>query len=109
MRRLAAALMLMSGGVHLAQAFLATAPTGGRGGLAVLGALYLLTGALLLRPGEGGLYAGAIFPVVGGLSGALLLRFGLDPLLLFYVAIDVVVFVICVRLLFLRRGGRPAA
>jgi uncharacterized membrane protein SirB2 len=106
-RKLAAALLLLSGVTHVAQ--LAVYP--GQAdviGAAMFGVLYLALGAYLLQPKRAALWLAAIFPLIGGSLGVLrFLKVRPNPFSVLHVGIDIVVISICIFLL-LRRGA-PAS
>ncbi|MGE7957302.1 hypothetical protein ACQKQA_12040 [Pseudomonas sp. NPDC089530] len=94
-RQLAGVLMLLSGGTHLSQLWVYGMALNVIGA-ASFGAIYVVVGWLLLRPGTLGLWLGAYLPTVGGICGAA--RFMLvhpNPFSLFHIGIDLIVVPIC--------------
>lgn len=102
-RNIASLLLLLTGVGHAVQGVL-----GEGAAMAGFGILYLVVGLLLRRPGNLGLWLGAIAPLPGVLAGVPLVAGSGDPLLAAYVAIDIAVVAICVRLLVRGRAERPA-
>lgn len=101
-RRVAAALMLISGVTHVVQL-----PVYGAEhsvvGASIFGGIYFIIGLGLLGRSGFALYAGAIFPTIGGILG--IYRFIYlhpNPFSVFHVAIDLVVVPICVFLVWRR-------
>jgi hypothetical protein len=98
-RRIAAALMLLSGVTHVAQ--LAVYPAHAHVVTAALfGVLYFAIGLYLAGPARAALWCGALFPLIGGSLG--IYRFIVlqpNPFTVLHVIIDVAVIAICVRLL----------
>jgi uncharacterized membrane protein HdeD (DUF308 family) len=104
-RKLAAALMLLSGVTHVAQ--LAVYPAHAHVvTAAVFGVLYFAIGLYLLQPKRAALWCGALFPLIGGSLGIYrFIALQPNPFTVFHVIIDLVVIAICVRLLL----QKPAA
>jgi len=100
-RTIASGLLLFTGVAHLVRYFAESGADGA--GMAVFGLIYFALGLALRRPGAWPLWLGAVVPAVGGLGGSALLREGLDPVMALFVAIDVAVVGVCVRLLLARR------
>jgi hypothetical protein len=98
-RKLAAALMLLSGVTHVAQ--LAVYPAHAHVvTAAAFGVLYFAIGLYLLRPQRAALWCAALFPLIGGSLG--IYRFIVlqpNPFTVFHVIIDLAVIAISVRLL----------
>lgn len=113
-RRLAAVLMLLSGGTHLSQLLVyGLAPN--VIGAAIFGAIYVVVGWHLLRPGSLGLWLGSTLPAIGGICGAARYLFvHPNPFSLFHIGIDLIVVPICIYSLVLqcrrlkRSGGSHA-
>lgn len=97
-RKLASALMLFTGVAHVVYVLVA-GEAGGGAGAALAGVVYFGIGLALRRPGAWPLWLGALLPALGGLGGTQLIRERFDPVLLLFVAIDVVVVACCIRLL----------
>jgi hypothetical protein len=97
-RKLASALMLFTGVAHVVYVLVA-GEAGGGAGAALAGVIYLGSGLALRRPGAWPLWPGALLPALGGLGGTQLVLQRFDPVLLLFVAIDVVVVGCCVYLL----------
>lgn len=97
-RPLASLLMFATGAAHLLQ-YALQGFAEADAGLGLFGALYLVTGALLRTKGKLGPLLGIVFPALGGLGGAAALASSFDPVMLGYVAVDVAVVVLCIRLL----------
>jgi hypothetical protein len=105
-RRLAAALLLLSGLTHVAQ-LLVYPGQADVVAAAAFGGLYFLLGLYLLRPARAALWCATVFPLIGGSLGLLrYLKVRSNPFSLWHVAIDVVVIAICVSLLL--QGRRQA-
>ena len=99
LRRVAASLMLLSGGTHVAQ-LAVYEPEHSVIGAAVFGGIYFLIGLLLLGTTRTALMLGAVFPTIGGLLGVYrFLHLHANPFSVFHVAIDLVVVPACVYLL----------
>jgi hypothetical protein len=97
-RKLASVLMLFTGVAHVVYVLVA-GEAGGGAGAALAGVVYFGIGLALRRPGAWPLWLGALLPALGGLGGTQLIRERFDPVLLLFVAIDVVVVACCIRLL----------
>jgi hypothetical protein len=95
-RKLASALMLFTGVAHLVYVLVA-GEAGGGAGAAIAGVVYFGIGLALRRPGAWPLWLGAILPALGGLGGVQLLLARFDPVMLLFVAIDVVVVACCIH------------
>jgi hypothetical protein len=100
-RKLASALMLFTGVAHVVYVLVA-GEAGGGTGAALAGVIYFGIGLGLRRPGTWPLWLGALLPALGGLGGIQLVLQRFDPVLLLFVAIDVVVVACCVYLLVTR-------
>jgi len=97
-RKLASALMLFTGVAHGVYVLVA-GEAGGGAGAGLAGVIYFGIGLALRRPGAWPLWLGALLPALGGLGGAQLILQRFDPVLLLFVAIDVVVVGCCAYLL----------
>jgi hypothetical protein len=109
-RRLAAALLLVSGITHVGQLAVYDADAQVMGA-AAFGVVYFCIGLLLLRPARTALWLGAILPAIGGLLGVYrLVYLHCNPFSVFHVAIDLVVVPICIYWLVEERSvGRGAS
>lgn len=102
-RRLAGALLMVSGITHVAQLFV-YGHAGHVIGAAAFGLAYFLIGAWLLRPGRPALWFATILPTIGGILGVLrFLTLQPNPFSVFHVLIDLVVVPIGIGLLIRRR------
>lgn len=99
-RKIAASLMLFSGVSHVAQLFILGTDNPNNVNGSMMGATFLIVGALLLTRWRIGLWAGAIWPLLLGL-GATYRIIALDPTALTYVftVIDFVVVGLCIACL----------
>lgn len=98
-RKLSAALMLLSGVTHLSQLVVYGFALDVIGA-ATFGAIYLVVGIYLLKPGTLGLWLGSYLPLAGGIMGAC--RYLLvhnNPFSLFHIGIDLIVVPSCLYLL----------
>ncbi|EKT4502980.1 hypothetical protein RDI61_15485 [Pseudomonas plecoglossicida] len=98
-RKLSAALMLLSGVTHLSQLVVYGFALNVIGA-ATFGAIYLVVGIYLLKPGTLGLWLGSYLPLAGGIMGAC--RYLLvhnNPFSLFHIGIDLIVVPSCLYLL----------
>lgn len=98
-RKLSAALMLLSGVTHLSQLVVYGFALNVIGA-ATFGAIYLIVGIYLLKPGTLGLWLGSYLPLAGGIMGAC--RYLLvhnNPFSLFHIGIDLIVVPSCLYLL----------
>jgi hypothetical protein len=103
-RSLAAALLCLSGAIHVAQLF-AGRPAVDTVITVSFGVIYLVIGVLLFRGGRASLTLGGIIPLVGlllAIAGMLM-----DPTLLgaFFIAIDVIVAGCCLYIIARNRQG----
>ena len=98
-RKLAAALMLLSGVTHVAQ--LAVYPAHAHVvTAAVFGLLYFCIGLYLLQPKRAALWCAVVWPLIGGSLGIYrYLVLQPNPFTVFHVLIDLVVIALSVRLL----------
>ncbi len=104
-RRIAAVLMLISGVTHVVQLPIYGAEHSVVGA-SIFGGIYFIIGLSLLGKSRIALYAGAIFPTIGGILG--IYRFFYlhpNPFSVFHVAIDLVVVPICVFLVWRKTIG----
>ena len=109
LRQAASALMLLSGVTHTAH-FLLWDPSATNTPIAAgFGVCYFAIGVLLLRPGSIGLWLGAIVPGIGGVLSGLIALGNPEPLSLFHVVINWVVFPSCIYLLFQSRAVSETA
>ncbi|WP_152442324.1 hypothetical protein [Pseudomonas putida] len=98
-RKLSAALMLLSGVTHLSQLVVYGFALNVIGA-ATFGAIYLVVGIYLLKSGTLGLWLGSYLPLAGGIMGAC--RYLLvhnNPFSLFHIGIDLIVVPSCLYLL----------
>ncbi|HDS0937093.1 TPA: hypothetical protein QDZ12_000289 [Pseudomonas putida] len=98
-RKLSEALMLLSGVTHLSQLVVYGFALNVIGA-ATFGAIYLVVGIYLLKPGTLGLWLGSYLPLAGGIMGAC--RYLLvhnNPFSLFHIGIDLIVVPSCLYLL----------
>ncbi|MFZ4825611.1 hypothetical protein ACL6MW_28385 [Pseudomonas putida] len=98
-RKLSAALMLLSGVTHFSQLVVYGFALNVIGA-ATFGAIYLIVGIYLLKPGTLGLWLGSYLPLAGGIMGAC--RYLLvhnNPFSLFHIGIDLIVVPSCLYLL----------
>ncbi len=104
--KLAAVLMLISGVTHILQLiFYQEIRT--IIGATLFGIIYFIIGIYLWRGASGALWAGAIFPTIGGVLGTYrLLVVHPNPFSAFHVAIDLIVVPICILALRSNRLSR---
>jgi len=107
-RPLASWLMFLTGLAHVGN-FVALGMSPAAVGLAVFGALYLVTGMALRGAGRAGPILGVLLPALGGAGGAAALADAFSPLMLAYVLVDLAVVALCVRVLLVGGAGGARA
>ncbi len=105
-RRVAAALMLVSGVTHVAQLFFYPENVSARAA-SVFGAIYFALGLYLsLGRGRAALWLTAILPSIGGALGVWrFFQLHRNPFSVFHVAVDLIVVPCCIYLLARRNGA----